>query len=831
MGTVNLFIDLLKRQAVRGIASAAPAPMPDFRSQAAHTLNAYFLQRSDALTENYAYTRYASGTPQAKLRRNKAPDYCTFVLSFLGYDTPVIDARLPLDSIALLISSIASIGKNNIQVTGSYKTLLTIEFVNGQGGVAQPSFTGRVITPANGELIVRQISAGGVNINAKYTIQLREAPLASATGWAETGVPATPGWTATLDTTSIPSSMWDDGTMILEVTMEGTGVRTGADGVTSLEGATRSAADGQIVGINALTAQTALPFQGPQGDSHLVARDGLTVYGRLFQQSDVGRSVSDVNGFIVTDPNGQPTRIASVINTDSYNGAVLDTPLRDGIMASVYGTPAVLTYDLGAVPSRIYKSATAAFVASDVGHVISGDNLALGTKIESIIAADTVKLDTEGLLVGTGFNWTITAIPGNLFVSAGGSFGVGDIGARIEAPQLPAGTYVTGFPSANTFSLSQKALGVAASQAWTLRPKRPFTAPSVSSFQTGTPALVEKQRVVFVQSPIGGQIAIRDGADLSLPYAYIDAPVTRLKLESALNLIYPNYGGVIINENIPNGQFEITWGVNGQQHILIVDDTAAIYPTRVLQLPVGEPPDEEVEQEQLIETPVPGLNRFNVLGLTLLGVNSSAYKIAVTTPIRRRMNDGSFAYEIRQRYAVVQGQLGAEDIGERVTFGGQQFYLDRYENVEHKGGLTYYDWIGYTLPTNHTTYIVGGNTVHANRVERGQQMRSYYGVARSYLGQTLVDIQLYSASTSTFADAIYTYFIPNDYFKQVDDPPPNSPAGVVIHFVSVGGFTGVTQLIPLWGFDSNYGTFGQFVQSWARRRWKANIWEQVMFYN
>jgi len=497
MGTVNVFIDLLKRQAVRGITSAAPAPMPDFRSPAAHTLNTYFLQRTDALTENYAYTRYAGGTPQAKLRRNKAPDYCTFVLTFLGYQTPIIDARLPLDSIALLISTIASIGRNNVLVTGDYKTFLTIEFVNGQGGVAQPSFTGRVITPVNGELIVRQISPGGVGLNAKYTIQLREAPLASATGWVETGVPATPGWTATLDTTSISPSQWDDGTMILEVTMEASGVRTGVDGVTSLEGTTRSGADGVIVGVAALTSQTALPFQSPNGDSHLVARDGQTVYGRLFQQSDVGRTVSDANGFIVTDPtpSGIPTRIVAVIDNDSYNGAVLSIPLRDGVMSSAFGTPAVLTYDLGAEPSRIYKSATAAFTANDVGHIISGDNLAAGTTIESFIAADTVKLDREGLLVGTAFNWTITAIPSNLFVSAGGSFGVGDIGARLESSQLPAGTFVTGLPAPNTFSLSQKALGVGSGLSWTLRPKKGFASPSVSSFQTGTPALPEKQRI------------------------------------------------------------------------------------------------------------------------------------------------------------------------------------------------------------------------------------------------------------------------------------------------------------------------------------------------
>src|SRR5262245_29864697 len=108
---VNLYIDLINRLSVRSPTSAAPAPRPDFREQAVHTLNLYFLKRTDTATENFAYTRYQTGTPQARLRRNKAPDYCTFVLDFGGYESVPIDARLPTDSIAILIGNMPSIGK------------------------------------------------------------------------------------------------------------------------------------------------------------------------------------------------------------------------------------------------------------------------------------------------------------------------------------------------------------------------------------------------------------------------------------------------------------------------------------------------------------------------------------------------------------------------------------------------------------------------------------------------------------------------------------------------------------------------------------------------
>lgn len=832
MPNVDLYINLLTGQAVRNPTSAAPMVRPDFRNPGSYTLNLYFLRRQDTTTENFSYTRFATGTPQAKLRRNKAPDYCTFVVSFLGYNSVPIDARLPADSIARILGKMPSIGSGNVSVQGNIAQGFQIEFKEAQGGVAQPALTVKVVTPTNGEAVVEQLQIGAIGFNSVQKITFREAPLFTATGWVEIGVPVTPGWSATLDTTGMNERFWDIGDLILEVTLESQGVRSGADGVTFLEGTTRAGADGQALGNAAENNVDFYAFQDADGIAWLVAKDGDTVFGpRLWTSVDIGKSIDDGGGWIRSE-----TIIESVIDTPYYNAAKLNYPFADGVFLANDIATNIAHIDIGISVTRIYKSATAVFTVNDVGHGIIGDKIPAGTFIERFIDIQTVVLSAAATGVATGLSWTIIAIAGNRFDSASALFTGADLGAKIEAPQIPAGTYITSIVSTTQITISQKALAAVSGQAWTLRQKTSFIAPAVSSVQTGTLSIPEKQRVTLTRSPIGGSIKLRDGADPSMPIVEIAAPINAAAIESALNGIYSNYGGVSVLETVPNGEFEITWGVKGKQHLIVVDETLALYDPKVLQLPLGDqeqewvilPPEEEELQQQNQQQPtLPSVVKLSRFGLHIVGVNNVNYKQLVSQPRVERVYDGSFALKIRARYVQVMDQTPVAIPGEEWVRGNNTFYLDAYENIEDKGGLQFYDWVGYTMPRNNRAIYKG---INYNRIERMQQMRPFYGVARSFLNGRLIDIQLYSFTTSLYVDVLYTYY-QTPLAAQVVAPPPISPAGVVIHFVSVGGFTGITQLLPFGGFNDNTGTFGEFHQSWTRKRWHANIWEQAIFFN
>ena len=791
----------------------------DFRDPTVHTLNIYFLQRIDALTENYNYVRYESAIPQAKLRRDKAPDYCTFALNFLGYDSTQIDARLPAESIGILIGQMPSIGLDNVSVVGNYLDGFLIEFINQQGGCAQPMLTGRVTTPTSGELIVNEATPGGVEVNAVQGIKLREGPLVTATGWTEIGVPATPGWTAALDTTSLPQSVWEDGTLVLEIGMDAVGIRTGADGVTVLEGASRSGIDGVMVADPALLEVTSLANRDDQGVCTLIARDGSAVYGRLFSLSDVGRILTDVNEFLLPG-----TVITKVSATPEYNAAVLSS----GFAPHFINNPSVISFDIGVAPTKVFKSATAAFTSADVGHSITGDNLDFETTIAQVQDGQTVLLSKSPMASGSGLSWQIQAQPSKLFDSATGSFTSADVGARLEAPQLPLGCVIVARNSATQVVLSQKALSAATGQAWTLRPKVGFMPASVTVTQPGTMTAPEKQNVTFVQSPIGGFVTFQDSADASMPVATVKAPITAMDIQAALTAAYLNYGDLIVTEKVPNGQFEVLWGVNGKQHLLGVDDSGAIYQKRVAIVSVGAQ-ENKTEVSSPNVPAVPGIVRYGYGGLFLMGVSNVNFKQIMNNPVKTRMTDGTESLEIRIRYAVIQTQYLVPDIGERIRYppGGSQYrYHDRVENVEVKGGLLFYDWIGYMIPKP--------------RVEMHQQNKAVYLVPIQSLNGRLVDMQIASVSQSTYIRHFFTYWvygrINNANTNNGAAAPPDGPFGAIVHFSSIGGFTGQQFLWRSVGFGgptattAGTGTSGRnHTLGWARRKWRANIWEQVVY--
>lgn len=536
MPNLTFYIDLLARSAVRSPTSAAPAPIPDFRNPASYAVTLYFQRRNSQATENYDYVRYDTGTPQLKLRRIKAPDYSTFTLDFLGYTSPVIDARLPLHSIEALIGSIPSVGVGNVQVSGDYLQGFTVEFVGDQASYVQPSFTGRVISPSGGEVKIKQIAAGGSGINAVQTIQLRDAPLAVATGWAEVGVPDTPGWAGTLNTTSVPQDVFDRGDLALEVGLDASGVRTGTDGITVYESTTRSGTDGQIVAGPTDSAVTVFPVvDAPTGRNFLVARDGSTVYGRLFTASDIGRPVTET-GSPPLPMIPAETTISDVINTEFYNAAVLSAPF------AVVPSGETIQVDLAGGPTKIFKSASAAFVFDDIGHTITGDNIPAGTVIDQWTDAQTVVLSQAGTAAGAALSWTLTALPDDVFQSASAVFTPGDVGARLESPALPAGVYVTRYIDGTHVGISARAVTVATAQAWALKPKAGgFGVPVVTSIQAGTLGQHEIQQIAFNQQPISGYVKIRDGADSSLPWVNVPAPLSAVAIEGAINAVYVNF--------------------------------------------------------------------------------------------------------------------------------------------------------------------------------------------------------------------------------------------------------------------------------------------------
>lgn len=811
---VDLYIDLLKQNVVRGPTSAAPAVVPDFRNPASYTVNLYFLRRADATTENYAYTRFSAGTPQLKLRRNRAPEYSTFVIYFNGYESPVIDARLGNTAIEALLGAIPSIGKGNVRVTGSRSEGWTVEFTNEQAGTAQPSLNGRVITPTSAELIIKTVQVGGSGINSMQTVQLREASLAVATGWTEIGVPFTPGWSATLNTASVPPSTWDKADLVLEVTLESTGVRTGTDGVTLIEGTTRSGADGQIIAEAALASQTAMPMIDSDGYCWLVARRNVTVYGRAFSDSDLGRPVSDSAGVLYAN-----TIIDKVLATGDFNMARLSQPF------AIMGVDQTLlvTYQLDAWASRVYKSATAAFTSADIGHAITGANIPVGAYIESVIDATTVVLSATPTAYGSSLAWQITAGVQNIFQSATAAFTSADVGARLEATQLPAGTYIIEYLSATQVRISQRPFAVATGQSWTLRPKSGFPAATVTSVTTGSLTTLEQQRISFTKPPSGGSVTVRDGADPSLPSVTVPAPVTAQNLRRALLSAYPNYGDISVVETVEGGDFLITWGTLGKQYTLVVSESPAQYDPLAARMSVGAQGALQVVEEQpdMPMPPQPGVPTLLRMGLKMLGINNQNFKTMISQPLYVPLNDGSGGWEGRARWIAVLDTWTPPAFGE----ANGSYYFDHLENVEDKGGYRLYDWVGYSIPPGRTEVL--------------QQNRPVYTVPKSWLNGVLVDMQIASVTVSTWVNAIYTYRrIATQHDMDTWSVPADGPFGSIIHFVSIGGFSGAEMAFAGNGFDvgdnqhAGRGTYGlQFAQNWTRRRWRSNIWEQVIFFN
>ncbi len=813
MATVNLYVDVLARRAIRSPTSASPAIRPDFRDPTTHTLNIYFMRRNDATTENYSYQRFAGATPKAVLRRRKPPDSGTFILTIAGVDSPPIDVTLRNSGIAALIGATSSVnGADNVVVSGNAADGWTVEFTGDLAGLSQPAMSGRM---TKGEVVVKVIANGGNGTNAKQSVTVRDLPLATATGWTELTSGGQYGWSATIDASTIPQSAWEKGDLVLEITLDAVNVRTGTDGQTSLQGTTRSGSDGNVVAVAAETGRTAVAMQDASGTSYLVAQNGSANYGKKFTSDDVGRNVSN-NLWIA-----ESTYIARVIDTPAFNAAVLNIPFSAGFTGEVPPNPT--HFDLGGYPSRVYKSATANFTAADVGLSFSGTDIPTGTVIESLIDSQTVKLSQWPLKTGSGKSWTITARASNVFTSASANFTSADVGARLESPQLPNGTRIVSVISSTQVALSQSALGAASGQSWTLRPRSGFAGPNVSQLIPGTQTSKETQRITLTQQPVGGYITIQDGAGGAMPVVAVPAPVTAQNLQAALNSAYPNWNGVTVNEIVKGGTFDVVFNVYGKQRVLLVDESNAIYEPRVAVVPLGEPVSTP-DAAPATQTPA---SRYLANNLIYFGVPNTSWLVRLSQPIVTEVPDGTHGHEVRIRYAQVYDQVFQNsspiDVGSKPPDAPTwNAYFDHADTIEDRAGVRIYDWVGYKKPPNRTEVI--------------QQQRAVYIVPIQLLNGFLVDMQLASVSMSTWVNANYTYYL----FDSPPALPVDGPFGSVIHFAAIPGFQAQEFGWFGNGFGGPYqdgggwhagsGTLSRnFVLSWARRRWKSNIWEQVTY--
>jgi hypothetical protein len=729
------------------------------------------------------------------------------------------------------LEALPTIGVGNVTVRGDLVTGWVVEFIGNLTGQVLPALTGRVQSslPTGAEILIKvlpatpqaQLATGSgppavlVQYNNRQSVLIQRAPLVIQGTWTETGVPATPGWSGTFDTSAVPLSTWDNpaGDIYLELVFAAAYARSGADGITVSDGVARSGTDGQIMSSNGVTSQTAKPTDnGTYG--FLVASDRDGVYGRKFVPGDIGRAVTDADGFIIPG-----TTIVEVIDDGTLNAARLSYQY----MVQTLALTNVITYTTAAKPSDVYYSATANWTAADVGHLLTGTSIPAGVRIVSLIDNHYVRMSDALVATGTGLSWSVVGDFSNVFQSASAVFQSGDVGSTIRAPTvLPNDATITGLIDSSHVTLSVRPTVAATGVAWKLIPSRAYPVPTVARPFPGTLTTQETQTIALSQVPIGGQITIQDGYGGSgMPVVRLNCPVTVGDMRNALLQAYPNYGdGTTISETLPSAQWTILFGCKGQQRALLVDDSAAIYENSLLSwvLADGVPIPAQSATGARTETPTgspPVLIRF---GLKYIGLSNVNAEIVMGIARFQRLTDGTNATMVRQKrmqFADVHTPLPINtNLGGMGKSFGSNFYVCGEEGYESRYALALYDVVGVTLPRE--------------RTETHNQMRAVIGVATQSKNGHLVDIQLWSVSVSTFVDVHIKYgFSCNGFGLPVD-----GPGATIIHWQAVGGWEFTPTLCTFGNFDRVRGTVGvKYWQSWSRRLWMGGIWEQRMLYN
>jgi hypothetical protein len=808
---MDIYVDIFNKSAMTSDTDATPAPRPDFRTPVVYPVNVYFMR----LMSNgvYSYADYEAADLQLTVREDQPPDFARFSLTFLGYETAEIDAGLSVDAVQSLVEALPSVGVGNIKVSGNSNDGWTMEFIGIFTGQLVSPMVGRVVssTPPSAEVAIDVLprvlpDAGSATAlpNSQQLVRLRRAPLASTTVWTKTGIGTTPtGWTSMLDMTAVPLSVWDRprGNILLELVLSAEGTRTGTDGLTVSDGVGRTIADGAVSPSLGATGQTAnVSDTGSGGVTWLVANDSNGIYGQKFVPGDVGRVV-------IGDGNmAAGTTIVEVIDDGVINAARLSIQ-----MLAAWSNP--YTYNTGDLPTDVFYSASANWTQADLSHLLTGTNVAPGTRIIGVTNSQYVRLSSP-MTALSGSGYALASDISNIFnVGTAGTFTAADVGATLRAPSvLSADATIIQFIDGQNVMLSLYPSAALGAISWTCTKQRAYPPPGIISTIAGTNTSAESQWIALPQIPTAGTITFQDGYGGSMPIIEVATPVTAGKIQNGLAHAYPNYGSMFaVQEVVAGAEWLVTWGVNGPQRQLIITDANAIYENAILSWVIVDGVGVAVTSSTgRTENPLGSPPAYLYGGLKYIGVSNASWFANVSKIRKWAVRDGTGAWMCSFRRIFFADTYNPLPKNTAIASG---FYLVSDSTVEEKAGLITVTLVGATIP--------------AARSEIHNESRTFIGVEWQYKGGITVDIQFVSVSQSRAARIDFTYNLSQNGFVQ----PADSPAGAVLHFfdnlyapviVAKGGFPTAK--------NSNGTWTTLFYTSWSRRRWQGDIWEQQAIY-
>lgn len=833
----DLFIEVANQRGIVSPSDRNPIVPPDISPPGTYSFNAYFLDIGSPDT----YHRYAAAGILMNVYQKGPPTDGTFTFSFLGYATDDLDVNITNGNLLVAFLALRSVGQNNALLTGNAVDGWIVEFIGDRAGFDQPLI---VVDASNaipgGSAKVDKIQAGGNGVNCKQRIRLRQNLVAQTGAWTEinAGGPNF-GWSGSLSTSGISPTFWESPTynIVLEVELYTAGsrigtdgvttqaaARTGNNGVTSGDGRSRMGNDGVITaGSNKTGSDGEVKANSP----------GAYISGSAnWVTSDIGRALQSLwvpSGTIITGLNGDQRALLSNNHTSTVDRHSLDwvakgkikaeltsatanfssadighvvigdnipagttiTAIQSSTKVTLSKTPTAtgsgLHWEIVGVIFNTYDTATGNFTAADVGKSISGTNLQSGTTIATYVSATRVTLSKIPTAEGTGLSWTLTEPVSLIYTSATAAFTAGDVGRVLNSQLVPAQTTIAAYISATQVQLSQRPTGPGTGLSWTIiNPNQ--AAPAITRIQTGNGSTPEIQRIIFPEIPDYGTFTLTLGGVTTAPIA---GPLVVSDIASALNAAYPASASFIVTQ-YAKSIVDIQFGIVGSQSLFTINDSNLRYDPIVLSLVLVQ------------GTGNPGGAGLPEASIIWDGDFSTAQPIG---GVRIKQNtDGTKTVELRQRYMQLRANWVKKSLNSAGPMGS---YLVDEDSMDDIGaGLIAWDRVYCTLP--------------AARTERHQQSRAVILPARTYSGSNLIDIQLISLSISTWVDVYYTYHLG---FPRTT--PADGPAATVIHFTN-----GIFALLPFNGFDVNNGTYGrQFTQSWTRRLWRGDIYEQAIFFN
>ena len=206
-------------------------------------------------------------------------------------------------------------------------------------------------------------------------------------------------------------------------------------------------------------------------------------FQRSFLDTDVGRAISGVNiapGTTIVAVNNSFTVVLSNPATGDGSGTfrIARDTSNDGVSSS---------------GSTTFTSASANFIADDVGKGISGTNIPAGTTIVAVDGPTAVTLSANATADGTGLTFTIdrhtfhdgvATTDSPPFTSATASFQPTDVGRDISGTNIPGDTKIAAVLSATAVRLTNNATGTGSDLRFTISRGRARGEPRTFAFVT-----------------------------------------------------------------------------------------------------------------------------------------------------------------------------------------------------------------------------------------------------------------------------------------------------------------------------------------------------------